>query len=301
VSMFFLVNNGPFAGRDGRAVTLRQIKDRLERELRVNVALRVEDLGRPDGVKVSGRGELHLAILIEEMRREAMEFCVSRPEVIVHRDAQGRLLEPIEQVVVDVPEEYQGTVIQELSLRRGELVSMHNSGTGLVRLEFSVATRGLIGYRSDFLTETRGLGIMSSRFTGYGAWRGEVPARSRGSLVSQASGEAASYSLENLQQRAVLFVSPMDPVYEGMIVGENSRADDMLCNPTKKKQMGNYRSSTKEIDAGLKVPRALTLESALEWIADDELVEVTPATVRVRKAILSGEERKKAAKRAAAS
>ena len=301
VSMFFLVNNGPFAGQDGRAVTLRQIKDRLERELRVNVALRVEDLGRPDGVKVSGRGELHLAILIEEMRREGMELCVSRPEVITHRDAKGRLLEPIEQAVIDVPEEYQGTVIQELSARRGELLSMHNNGAGLVRLEFSIPTRGLIGYRNDFLTETRGLGVMSSRFTGYAAWRGEVPGRDRGSLVSQADGDAAGYSLENLQLRAVLFVNPMDAVYEGMIVGENSRGDDMLCNPTKRKQMGNYRQSTKDIDAGLKVPRPLTLESALEWIADDELVEVTPKTVRVRKHILSGEERKKAAKRPAAA
>jgi GTP-binding protein len=299
VSMFFLVNNGPFAGQDGRAVTLRQIKDRLAREVRVNVALRVDDLGRPDGVKVSGRGELHLAILIEEMRREGIELCVSKPEVITHRDARGKLLEPMEQLIIDVPEEYQGTVIQTLSLRKGELVAMHATGTGLVRLEFSISTRGLIGYRSDFLTETRGLGVMSSRFTGYGPWRGDLPGRERGSLVSQATGEAASYSLENLQQRATLFVSPMDRVYEGMIVGENSRADDMLCNPTKRKQLGNYRSSTKEIDAGLKVPRPLTLESALEWIADDELVEVTPKTVRVRKAILSGEQRKKAEKQAA--
>ena len=300
VSMFFLVNNGPFAGQGGKAATLRQLKDRLERELRVNVALRMEDLGRPDGVKVSGRGELHLAVLIEEMRREGFEFCVSRPEVITHRDDHGKLLEPMEQLIIDVPEEYQGAIIQELSLRKGELVAVEAAGTGLVRLEFAISTRGLIGYRNDFLTETRGLGVMSSRFTGYGAWRGELPGRERGSLVSQAAGEAASYSLENLQQRATLFVGPMDPVYEGMIVGENSRAEDMLCNPTKRKQLGNYRSSTKEIDAGLKVPRALTLESALEWIADDELVEVTPRTVRVRKHILSTEHRKKAEKRAAA-
>ncbi len=299
VSMFFLVNNGPFAGEDGRAVTLRQLKDRLAREVRVNVALRVEDLNRPDGVKVSGRGELHLAILIEEMRREGMELCVSRPEVITQRDAKGHLLEPVEQLIVDVPEEYQGTVIRELSLRKGELVAVSSTGTGLMRLEFTISTRGLIGYRSDFLTETRGLGVMSSRFTGYGPWRGGLPSRERGSLVSQAAGETASYSLENLQQRATLFVSPMDRVFEGMIVGENSRADDMLCNPTKRKQLGNYRSSTKEIDAGLKVPRPLTLESALEWIADDELVEVTPKTIRVRKAILSGEQRKKAEKQPA--
>jgi len=297
VSMFFLVNNGPFAGRDGRAATLRQIKDRLERELRVNVALRMEDLGRPDGVKVSGRGELHLAILIEEMRREGFELCVSRPEVITHRDEHGKLLEPMEHLVVDAPEEFQGAIIRELSLRKGELLGVEATGTGVVRLEFSIPTRGLIGYRSSFLTETRGLGVMSSRFTGYGPWRGELPGRERGSLVSQAAGEAASYSLENLQQRATLFVSPMDPVYEGMIVGENARADDMLCNPTKRKQLGNYRSSTKEIDAGLKVPRTLTLERALEWIADDELVEVTPKNVRVRKTVLSTELRKKAGKK----
>jgi GTP-binding protein len=297
VSMFFLVNNGPFAGQDGRAVTLRQIKDRLERELRVNVALRMEDLGRPDGVKVSGRGELHLAILIEEMRREGMELCVSRPEVITQRDKNDRLLEPEEQLIIDVPEAYQGVVIQELSLRKGELVAVHTAGTGVVRLEFNITTRGLIGYRNDFLTETRGLGVMSSRFTGYGPWRGTLPGRNRGSLVSQATGEAAGYALENLQQRAVLFVRSMDQVYEGMIVGENSRGNDMLCNPTKRKQMGNYRQSTKEIDTGLKVPRELTLESALEWIAADELVEVTPHAVRVRKHILSAEQRKKAEKR----
>ncbi len=297
VSMFFLVNNGPFAGQDGRAATLRQIKDRLMREERVNVALRVEDIGRPDGVKVSGRGELHLAILIEEMRREGIELCVSRPEVITHRDGAGKLLEPIEQLIIDVPEEYQGAIIQELALRKADLVSVHATGTGLVRLEFTISTRGLIGYRSDFLTETRGLGVMSSRFVGYGPWRGDLPARNRGSLVSQAGGETASYSLENLQQRAVLFVRPMDRVYEGMIVGENARSGDMLCNPTKKKQMGNYRSSTKEIDTGLKVPRTLTLESALEWIAGDELVEVTPQSIRVRKAILRAEQRKQAAKR----
>jgi GTP-binding protein len=300
VSMFFLVNNGPFAGEDGRAVTLRQIRDRLERELHVNVALRVEDLGRPDGLKVSGRGELHLAILIEEMRREGIELCVSKPEVITRRDAHGHLLEPREQVVIDVPGDYQGVVIQALSLRAAELAGVHTATTGTVRLEFTMPTRGLIGYRSEFLTETRGLGVMSSRFVGYGPWAGDLPGRERGSLVSQTGGEVASYALENLQQRAVLFVRPMDRVYEGMIVGENSRTDDMLCNPTKRKQLGNYRSSTKDIDAGLKAARTLTLEEALEWVAGDELVEVTPGSVRVRKAVLSTEERKKVAKRAAA-
>jgi GTP-binding protein len=294
VSMFFLVNNGPFSGREGQAVTLRQIKDRLERELRVNVALRVEDLGRPDGVKVSGRGELHLGILIEEMRREGMELCVSRPEVITHIDEHGRLLEPMEQLTVDVPNEYQGIVIEKLAQRKGEISAMHDAGTGVVRLEFNIPTRGLIGYRGDFLTDTRGLGIMASRFTGYEPWRGEVAHRDRGSLVSIENGPATGYSLENLQQRGTLFVSPMDPVYNGMIVGEHSRSGDMACNPCKAKKLGNYRAETKEVDVGLKVPRLMTLDQALEWIADSELVEITPKSVRVRKAILATEERKKA-------
>ncbi len=294
VSMFFLVNSGPFAGREGQAVTLRQIKDRLERELRVNVALRVEDLGRPDGVKVSGRGELHLAILIEEMRREGMELCVSRPEVITHTDENGRLLEPMEQLTVDVPNEFQGIVIEKLAQRKGEISALHDSGTGVARMEFNIPTRGLIGYRGDFLTDTRGLGIMASRFVGYEPWCGEVAHRDRGSLVSMENGSATGYSLENLQQRGTLFVSPMDQTYAGMIIGEHSRSGDLACNPTKTKKLGNYRSETKEIDVGLKVPREMTLDQALEWIAADELVEVTPKSVRVRKAVLGFEERKKA-------
>jgi GTP-binding protein len=294
VSMFFLVNNGPFSGREGQAVTLRQIKDRLERELRVNVALRVEDLGRPDGVKVSGRGELHLGILIEEMRREGMELCVSRPEVITHTDDKGRLLEPMEQLTIDVPNEYQGIVIEKLAQRKGEITAMHDAGTGVIRLEFTIPTRGLIGYRGDFLTDTRGLGIMASRFTGYEPWRGEVAHRDRGSLVSMENGPATGYSLENLQQRGTLFVTPMDPVYNGMIVGEHSRSGDLACNPCKAKKLGNYRAETKEVDVGLKVPRLMTLDQALEWVSGDELVEITPKSVRVRKAILSSNERNKA-------
>ncbi len=296
VSMLFLINNSPFSGQDGQAVTLRQIKERLQKELRVNVALRVEDLGRPDGVKVSGRGELHLGILIEEIRREGMELCVSRPEVITRRDEAGRLLEPVEELTIDVPDEYQGVVIEKLAQRKGELMGMHNAGTGVVRLEMSIPTRGLIGYRSEFLTDTRGLGIMSSRYVGHQPWRGEVTHRDRGSLVSMANGSATGYSLESLQARGTLFISPMDPVYEGMIVGEHSRAGDLVCNPTKTKQLGNYRSENKEIDAGLKVPRKMSLDQALEWIADDELVEVTPGSVRVRKTLLEDVDRKRAAK-----
>ncbi len=294
VSMFFLTNNGPFSGRDGTAITLRQIKDRLDRELRVNVSLRVEDLGRPDGVKVSGRGELHLGILIEEMRREGVELCVSRPEVITHTDAKGHVLEPMEQLTIDVPDEYQGIVIEKLAQRKGDLVGMHNTGTGIVRLELNIPTRGLIGYRGDFLTDTRGLGIMASRFVGYEPWRGDVAHRERGSLVSMEEGPATGYSLENLQARGTLFISPMEPVYAGMIIGEHSRSGDMDCNPTKTKKLGNYRSENKEIDVGLKVPREMTLDQALEWIADDELVEITPKTVRVRKAILAAVDRKRA-------
>ncbi|MBX3730181.1 MAG: translational GTPase TypA [Candidatus Sumerlaeia bacterium] len=300
VSMLFLVNDGPFAGNAGRAATVRELRLRLDRELRTNVALRVEDVGRADGLKVSGRGELHLGILIEEMRREGMELCVSRPEVITHHDeVSGDLLEPMENLVIDVPDDYQGVVIEKLAQRKGEMLSMHNTGTGIVRMEFSIPTRGLIGYRTEFLTDTRGLGIMASRFVGYEPWRGEVVGRSRGSLVSMETGEATMYALESLQQRTVLFVGPMERVYTGMIVGENSRGEDLPCNPTKKKHVTNHRSSTKDSDAGLKVPRRMTLDQALEWIADDELVEVVPGAIRLRKAILDAEERKRDEKRRA--
>lgn len=298
--MMFYVNTGPLAGKDGTAVTLRQIKARLEKELRTNVALRAETSDRGDGMKVSGRGELHLAILIEEMRREGMELCVSPPEIITHRDAEGRLLEPFEELTIDVPLELQGTVIEKVSLRKGQLTNVENNGVGVVRLEFKIPTRGLIGYRNEFLTDTRGLGIMASRFTGYGAWCGELVTRSRGSMVSMDTGEITSYSLENLQQRGTLFVSPMDPVYEGMIIGENSRPGDLPCAPTKRKAMTNHRAAGKDHTIALDVPRLLTLDTALEWIAPDEIVEVTPKSVRVRKAILALEDRKREMKRAGA-
>lgn len=299
VSMFFLVNSGPFAGQDGKAVTLRMLKDRLEKELRTNVALQVEDIGRGDGVKVSGRGELHLAILIEEMRREGMELCVSRPEVILHKGPEGETLEPMEMLVIDVPSDHQGVVIEKLSQRKGELAHMYNEGNGIVRLEFKIPTRGLIGYRNEFLTDTRGLGIMASRFEGYGPWCGEVTHRNRGSLVSMEQGEATAYQIESLQQRAVLFVKPMEKVYSGQIVGENSRPEDLPCNPTKRKALTNHRSANKDQTTVLKASRVLTLDQALEWIAADELVEVTPKQVRMRKAILDAEERKKVQKREA--
>ena len=297
VSMLFLVNTGPFSGEEGRAITFREMGERLERETRVNLALRVEDIGRVDGFKVSGRGELHLAVLIEEMRREGMEFCVSKPEVITRRGADGKTHEPMEKLIVDVPEQSQGITIEKLARRKGELVHMENSGTGIMRMELDIPTRGLIGYRNEFLTDTRGLGIMTSRFTGYGPWRGEVATRSRGSLVSMETGVATAYQIESLQARASLFVEPTNRIYVGQIVGENSRGDDMPCNPTKKKAMTNHRAANKDQTSTLKVARKMSLDEALEWIAEDELVDVTPKSVRVRKAILDAEKRKRARKR----
>ena len=293
VSMFFLGNTGPFAGNEGKAVSLRVLRERLHRELHTNVALRVDEIDLFNGIKVSGRGELHLGILIEEMRREGLEFCVSRPEVILHRDDKGRTLEPMEQVVIDAPEEFQGVLIEKLSRRKGELTHMEHTGTGILRIALSIPTRGLIGYRTEFLTDTRGLGIMVSRFTGYGPWRGDVQGRTRGSLVSMETGVATAYQIEKLQERATLFVEPMDRVYKGQIVGENARAVDNICNPTKRKQLTNHRQSTKELYVGLNAPRKMTLDQALEWIADGELVEVTPESVRVRKTVLDPNDRKR--------
>ena len=301
VSMFFIVNTSPFAGQDGNAITLRQLKSRVERETKIDPALRMEDIGRPDGIKVSGRGELHLGILIEEMRREGSEICVSRPEVIVQHDDGGRTLEPMEELIIDVPEEYQGVVIQKLAQRRGELKNMENSGTGVLRLEFRIPTRGFIGYRGEFLTDTRGLGILSSRFVGYGEWVGEINSRSRGSLVSVDTGAATSYALENLQERGTLFIKPGDMVYNGQVIGEASRNKDIPCNPSKRKQQTNHRSATKDMMIVLDVPRQITIDSALEWISDDELVEVTPLSVRIRKMILDADQRKKARIRAGIS
>jgi GTP-binding protein len=296
VSMFFLINTGPFSGGEGTAITLRQLKERLVRELRINVALRMEDQGQSDGVKVSGRGELHLAILIEEMRREGLEFCVSRPEVITHQDSDGNLFEPIEQLIMDVPEEYQGVIIEKLAKRKGELKTIENAGTNVIRIEFEIPTRGLIGYRSEFLTDTRGLGIMSSRFIGYGSWRGEINLRNRGSVISMDTGQTTAYAIEGLQERTVIFVDPGEKVYTGQIVGENSRPHDFTCNPTKRKNLTNHRSSTKDIAVTLDVPRKMSLEQAIEWIGPDELVEVTPKAIRMRKAILNSDERRRSQK-----
>ncbi len=297
LSMFFLVNNGPFSGQEGKAIMLRQLKDRLLRELRVNVALRMEDIGRADGIKVSGRGELHLAILIEEMRREGLEFCISRPEVITRTDSNDNVFEPYEQIVINVPEEHQGIIIEKMAKRKGELTTVENAGSKTVRMEFKITTRGLIGYNSEFLTDTRGLGIMSSRFIGYEPWAGDIVSRTRGSVVSLETGIATSYAIEAFQERAVVFIEPAQKVYMGQIIGENSRNIDMICNPTKRKHLTNHRQSHKDISVKINVPRKMSLEQTMEWIRDDELVEITPKSLRIRKVILDLEERKKAEKK----
>jgi GTP-binding protein len=289
----FLVNNSPFAGKEGKFVTSRQLRERLYRELERNVALRVEDTDSTDTWTVSGRGELHLTILMETMRREGYEFQVSRPRVITREGANGERLEPYEELMIDVPEEFLGAVIEKLGPRRGEMIEMKNPGQGLTRLTYRIPARGLFGYRSEFLTDTRGTGIMHHRFLEYGPWAGPLAGRSRGTLVSMEDGVIVAFALANLAERATLFVSPGDPVYEGMIVGENSRPGDMDVNPTKEKKLTNMRSKASDENVQLEPPRVLTLEGALEYIEEDELIEITPAAIRLRKRHLSTSDRKR--------
>jgi len=293
ISVDFLVNNSPFAGRDGKFVTSRQLRERLYRELERNVALRVDDTESTDTWTVSGRGELHLSILMETMRREGYEFQVSRPRVITRVGPGGQRLEPYEELAIDVPEEFLGAVIEKLGSRRAEMIEMKNPGQGLVRLLFKIPARGLFGYRSEFLTDTRGTGIIHHRFLEYGPWAGPLAGRSRGTLVSMEGGTVVAFALANLQERATLFVSPGDAVYEGMIVGENSRPGDLDVNPTKEKKLTNMRSKASDENVQLEPPRELTLEGALEYIEDDELIEVTPQSIRLRKRYLSANDRKK--------
>lgn len=293
ISVDFLVNNSPFAGREGKYVTSRQIRERLHRELERNVALRVEDSDSTDTWNVSGRGELHLSILMETMRREGFEFQVSRPRVITRLDPDGRKLEPFEELSIDVPEDFLGVVIEKLGPRKAEMVEMKNPGQGLVRLLYRIPARGLFGFRSEFLTDTRGTGIMHHRFLEYGPWAGHLSGRARGVLVSMESGTIIAFALFNLQDRSTLFVSPGDQVYEGMLVGENSRPGDMDVNPTKEKKLTNIRTKAADEAIVLEPPRQLTLESALEYIADDELIEITPQSIRLRKRMLSASERKR--------
>ncbi len=293
ISVDFLVNNSPFAGKDGKFVTSRQLRERLYKELERNVALKVEDSDTTDAWSVSGRGELHLSILMETMRREGFEFQVSRPRVITRIDEDGRKLEPFEELAIDVPEEYLGTVIEKLGPRKAEMIEMKNPGQGLVRLLYKVPARGLFGFRSEFLTDTRGTGIMHHRFLEYGPWAGPLSGRSRGVLVSMENGTIIAFALFSLQERSTLFVEPGDAVYEGMLVGENSRPGDMDVNPTKEKKLSNIRTKSTDENITLEPPRELTLESALEYIEDDELIEITPNNIRLRKRLLATSDRKR--------
>ncbi|HUL69081.1 MAG TPA: translational GTPase TypA [Gemmatimonadales bacterium] len=299
ISVDFMVNNSPFSGREGRFVTSRQVRDRLYNELERNVALRVEDTESPDTWSVSGRGELHLGILMETMRREGYEFQVSRPRVITRVGPGGERLEPYEELMIDVPEEHLGTVIEKLGPRRSELMEMKNPGQGMVRMSFRIPARGLFGYRSEFLTDTRGTGVMHHRFLDYGPWAGPLAGRKRGVLVADRQGVVVAYALGNLQERAQMFVAPGELVYEGMIAGENSRPGDMDVNVTKEKKLTNMRASGSDENVQLEPPREITLEYALEYIEEDELIEVTPKTIRLRKRALAASDRKKAARAAA--
>ncbi|MBC7893808.1 MAG: translational GTPase TypA [Cytophagaceae bacterium] len=298
ISVDFVVNNSPFAGKEGKFVTSRQLRERLYKELERNVALRVDDTDATDAWAVSGRGELHLTILMETMRREGFEFQVSRPRVILHEGPNGERLEPYEELMIDVPEEHLGVVIETLGPRRAELIDMRNPGQGMVRLRYRIPARGLFGYRSEFLTDTRGTGIMHHRFLEYGSWVGTLEGRTRGTMVSMENGTVVAFALFNLQERSTLFVKPGDPVYEGMIIGENSRPGDMDVNPTKEKKLTNMRSKSADEHVTLEPPRELTLEGALEYIEDDELIEVTPESIRLRKRMLNTIDRKKLSREA---
>jgi len=292
IAMIFGVNNSPFAGREGRFVTSRQIKERLDKEILGNVAIRVEETDSPDQFKVSGRGELQLAILIEMMRREGYELQVSKPEAITRR-VDGKTLEPIEAVVVDCPDEFIGVITEALGRRKGQMTKMVNHGTGRVRLEFETPSRGLIGFRNEFLTETKGTGLLNTMFLRWGVWQGAMRGRSTGSLVADRMGETTTYALFNLQERGTLFARPGTRVYEGMIIGENARPVDLDVNAIKEKELTNMRASTADEAMRLVPPKELSLEQALEFIADDELVEVTPETIRLRKRILPANMRPK--------
>ena len=294
IAMHFMVNDSPLAGKEGKFVTSRHLRDRLFRELNTDVSLRVEETDTTESFKVSGRGELHLSVLIENMRREGYEFAVSKAEVIYKEDEKGKKLEPFEIAVIDVPDEFSGTVINMLNQRKGELQGMAPTGNGTTRLEFSIPSRGLIGFRGDFMTATKGNGIINTMFDGYQPYKGDMNYRSQGSLIAFEAGEAVGYGLFNAQDRGPLFIGPGTMVYEGMIVGENPRGEDMAVNVCKKKQLTNTRSSSADEALRLTPPRILSLEQALDFIDTDELLEVTPTNLRIRKKILDPTMRKRA-------
>ncbi len=298
ISMNFMVNDSPFAGREGKYVTSRNIRERLFKEVETNVSMRVEETDSMDTFKVSGRGELHLSILIETMRRENYEFQVSRPQVILKKDEQtGQTLEPIELAIVEVPEEYVGSVIEKLCSRKGEVEKMDTRSTGMTHLEIKIPSRGLIGYRSEFLTDTNGNGIMNQLFVGYEPFKGEIATRTRGSIVAHETGVSTGYGLWNTQDRGRLFIGPGVDVYEGMIVGECNKNEDIICNVCKKKHVTNTRASGSDEALKLVPPTTLSLEQSMEFLADDELLEVTPKSIRLRKSILDKSLRLKAESR----
>ncbi len=295
IAMHFMVNDSPLAGKEGKYVTSRHLRDRLFRELNTDVSLRVEETDTTEAFKVSGRGELHLSVLIENMRREGYEFAVSKAEVLYKEDENGKLLEPMELTYIDVPEEFSGTVIEKLSQRKGELLNMGAGTGGYTRLEFAIPSRGLIGYRGDFMTDTKGNGIINSIFNGYGPYKGDIQYRKQGSLIAFESGESVTYGLFNAQERGTLFIGPGEQVYSGMVVGQNPKAEDIELNVCKKKQLTNTRSSSADEALRLTPPRILSLEQALDFIDTDELLEVTPTNLRIRKKILDPTLRKRAA------
>jgi GTP-binding protein len=290
--MYFLVNNSPFKGQEGEFLTSRHIKERLEKELKKNVALRVEQTDSPEVFKVSGRGQLHLGILIENMRREGFELQVSAPEVI-YKTIDGQKCEPVELATIDVPQEYQGVVMENMGYRKGELKNMRPLGSDRIRLEFEVPSQGLLGFRSQFLNETRGTGIVSMSFVGYQPFKGAAPVRIKGALVSMENGVVTAYALDALQPRGILFVQPTEKVYEGMIVGEHSRDNDLEVNPCKTKKLTNMRASGTDDSVKLAPPRVMELEQCMEWIRPDELIEVTPKSIRLRKKELNANMRKR--------
>ncbi|MCE2983616.1 MAG: translational GTPase TypA [Parachlamydia sp.] len=293
VSVDLTVNNSPFVGRSGKHVTMNKIRDRLQKEKRANISLRIEDEEGDDSITVSGRGELHLAVLIEAMRRENYEFSISKPRVII-KEIDGQKNEPIERVHIEVPQEYSGSVIEELSRRKGEMQLLDTNENGITSIVFLIPTRGLMGYRNEFLTATRGLGILTSVFECFAPWKGTIPGRTKGVLLSNGPGKTSGYACFGLQDRGVLFVTPTDDVYEGMVVGENSRDNDLVVNVTKGKQLTNVRASGTDENIILTPARKFTLEQAIDYIQDDELIEVTPDSIRMRKRFLTENERKRA-------